>query len=239
MSKLSISPWRRKLGHNPRYSVYDGREQLGSIFESEGVFTAVDADGNLVTIGLGNYVRQQHEHLLIARRGDFPCSQPANRPSSVIEAPRREHSRKPDEVYEIIERMYPELPKIELFARKTRPGWDAWGNEIAQVAADRSAFSLTDTRNPADKAGVTARNPTACDEVKVITPDAGAAVETGVACGKILASCWRTRLTATTPFWSAARISVRLAGISLLRGYALPPVFTHCGGCYGDPLLFS
>jgi len=80
-------------------------------------------------LGLGYYVRNRHELLLIATRGDFPCPQPANRPSSVIEAPRREHSRKPNEAYALIERMYPELPKIELFARNTRPGWDAWGNE--------------------------------------------------------------------------------------------------------------
>lgn len=40
-----------------------------------------------------------------------------------------EHSRKPDEAYELIERIYPELPKIELFARQARPGWAAWGNQ--------------------------------------------------------------------------------------------------------------
>jgi N6-adenosine-specific RNA methylase IME4 len=81
-------------------------------------------------IGLGYFVRNQHELLLVATRGDMPLPSPANRPSSVIDAPRREHSRKPDEAYALIERMYPELPKIELFARKARPGWDAWGNEI-------------------------------------------------------------------------------------------------------------
>jgi N6-adenosine-specific RNA methylase IME4 len=81
-------------------------------------------------IGLGYFVRNQHELLLVATRGDMPSPSPANRPSSVIDAPRREHSRKPDEAYALIERMYPELPKIELFARKARPGWDAWGNEI-------------------------------------------------------------------------------------------------------------
>ena len=44
-----------------------------------------------------------------------------------IVVPRREHSRKPDEAYELIERMYPDLPRIELFARQARPGWDAMG----------------------------------------------------------------------------------------------------------------
>src|SRR5262249_6360161 len=68
-------------------------------------------------IGLGYFVRNQHELLLVATKGAMPSPSPANRPPSVISAPRREHSRKPDEAYEMIERMYPELPKIELFAR--------------------------------------------------------------------------------------------------------------------------
>jgi N6-adenosine-specific RNA methylase IME4/ParB-like chromosome segregation protein Spo0J len=84
-------------------------------------------------IGMGNYVRQQHEHLLIARRGEIPTPAPDRRPSSVIRADRREHSRKPDEAYELIERMYPELPKIELFARNSRPGWNAWGNQAPEA----------------------------------------------------------------------------------------------------------
>ena len=81
-------------------------------------------------IGLGYFVRNQHELLLVATRGDMPSPSPANRPPSVISAPRREHSRKPDEAYALIERMYPELPRIELFARQTRPGWARWGNEV-------------------------------------------------------------------------------------------------------------
>jgi N6-adenosine-specific RNA methylase IME4 len=86
---------------------------------------------------LGYRLRNQHELLIIGRRGDMPTPLPANRPPSVINAARREHSRKPDEVYGLIERMYSELPKIELFARGTsRPGWDTWGNEVATEAAE-------------------------------------------------------------------------------------------------------
>jgi N6-adenosine-specific RNA methylase IME4 len=48
----------------------------------------------------------------------------------VIVAPRGRHSEKPDAVYEMIERDYPSLPKIELFARARRDGWRAWGNEL-------------------------------------------------------------------------------------------------------------
>src|SRR5262249_42799179 len=58
-------------------------------------------------IGLGYFVRNQHELLLVATRGDMPSPSPANRPPSAISAPRREHSRKPDQAYEMIEHMYP------------------------------------------------------------------------------------------------------------------------------------
>jgi N6-adenosine-specific RNA methylase IME4 len=88
-------------------------------------------------IGLGFFIRGQHELMLIATRGDMPSPLPANRPPSVITAPRREHSRKPDEAYEMIERMYRQLPKIELFARQARPGWEVWGNEVgAEIGPD-------------------------------------------------------------------------------------------------------
>jgi len=79
--------------------------------------------------GLGYWVRNQHELLLIGARGNMRTPAEGTRPPSIIEAPKREHSRKPDEAYGLIERMYPDLPKIELFARNARPGWVAWGNQ--------------------------------------------------------------------------------------------------------------
>jgi N6-adenosine-specific RNA methylase IME4/ParB-like chromosome segregation protein Spo0J len=88
------------------------------------------------SIGLGFWVRHRHEHLLIGRRGDMPTPLPALRPDSVIDAPKREHSRKPDEAYQVIERMFPALPKIELFARNARDGWAAWGNQAPAAAND-------------------------------------------------------------------------------------------------------
>ena len=86
-------------------------------------------------IGAGHWVRQQHEHLLICRRGEFPTPAPDQRPRSVLRVKRREHSRKPDEAYELIERMFPDLPKIELFARNARPSWACWGNQAPEAAA--------------------------------------------------------------------------------------------------------
>lgn len=82
-------------------------------------------------IGMGYYVRAQHELLLIARRGEMSPPNEFARPASVIHAPRLAHSAKPESVYELLERMYPGVPRIELFARSERDGWDSWGNEVA------------------------------------------------------------------------------------------------------------
>lgn len=82
--------------------------------------------------GLGAYARQQHELLLIAKRGKgLPVPKGKNRPSSVIEARRRKHSAKPFVVYTLIEQMFPEYEndRLEMFARKARRGWLAWGNQ--------------------------------------------------------------------------------------------------------------
>lgn len=81
--------------------------------------------------GVGHYVRGRHELLYICTRGSFtPLDKHLSPPiGSVLEAPLQEHSRKPDEVYGIIERLYPHTTRIELFARQQRDGWDAWGNE--------------------------------------------------------------------------------------------------------------
>lgn len=77
--------------------------------------------------GSGWWVRTYHELLLIGSHGSFT---PAFLPDSVFDAPVTEHSRKPDEVYDIIEKMYPDAKYLELFARRPRDGWAAFGNEV-------------------------------------------------------------------------------------------------------------
>lgn len=81
-------------------------------------------------IGTGYYVRGQHELLLIGVKGDTHPPEEGARPPSVLEAPRREHSQKPDEVYALIERMYPNSKWLELFARQRREGWTSWGGQL-------------------------------------------------------------------------------------------------------------
>lgn len=83
--------------------------------------------------GQGTYFRQGHEVLMIATRGCVPEVPYDARPPSVLKFKRREHSRKPDELYQIIDRMYPELNKVELFCRgEPAQGWTGWGNECTQ-----------------------------------------------------------------------------------------------------------
>jgi len=81
-------------------------------------------------IGMGYYFRQQHELLLVAARGELPVPLPTNRPPSVLRIKRSEtHSEKPVEVYGMIEGMYPDFARVELFARSRREGWAQWGNQ--------------------------------------------------------------------------------------------------------------
>lgn len=80
-------------------------------------------------IGMGYHARNQHEILLIAKRGEIPPPPPGTQPSSVHREKRGEHSAKPLFYYEMIESAYPQLPKIELFCRSPREGWAAWGNQ--------------------------------------------------------------------------------------------------------------
>jgi N6-adenosine-specific RNA methylase IME4 len=78
--------------------------------------------------GLGNYTRANTEPCLLGIRGSMP---PAVKDvQALIVSPVREHSRKPDEQYGKIERLYPGVPKVELFARRKWTGWDTWGDEI-------------------------------------------------------------------------------------------------------------
>jgi len=78
-------------------------------------------------VGLGLTVRHQTEIVLLARRGN--CRRQRKDIRELILAPRREHSRKPDEFYRRVE-AYCEGPYADLFARECRPNWCTWGDEV-------------------------------------------------------------------------------------------------------------
>lgn len=79
--------------------------------------------------GTGYTTRKGVEPLLLGRRGS--PKRLFKGEGDILLAARREHSRKPDAIFQIIER-YCCGPRIELFAREERPGWDAWGNEVGK-----------------------------------------------------------------------------------------------------------
>lgn len=78
--------------------------------------------------GVGHYTRSNCEVCLIAVKGK-PIKI-SNKISSVLIAPRERHSKKPDIVREKIVQLCGDIPRLELFARESAPGWDVWGNEV-------------------------------------------------------------------------------------------------------------
>jgi N6-adenosine-specific RNA methylase IME4 len=80
-------------------------------------------------IGLGFWFRNQHEVLIVATKGAVPAPAHGTQWSSLIEEPRERHSEKPEAFYELIESYFPNLLKLELFARNGRDGWKCWGFE--------------------------------------------------------------------------------------------------------------
>lgn len=89
--------------------------------------TVLPLDERDLHVGLGLTTRKNAEFVLLGRRGN--ARRIAKDVREVILAPVREHSRKPDQVPQRIER-YCEGPYLELFARTQRPGWASWGNEL-------------------------------------------------------------------------------------------------------------
>jgi N6-adenosine-specific RNA methylase IME4 len=83
-------------------------------------------------MGLGYWTRQDTEFCLLATKGKPQRLSRAVRQG--LTAPRRLHSQKPDEVRERIEQLVPG-PYVELFARTSRPGWDAWGHQEGTLDA--------------------------------------------------------------------------------------------------------
>ena len=80
--------------------------------------------------GYGDWLRGQTEHAILAVRGHPVVTNGHGQPT-LLTAPVRGHSQKPDEFYSLVESLCPAPRYLELFARKARPGWDVWGDEVA------------------------------------------------------------------------------------------------------------
>lgn len=114
-------------------AILDGAEFVARAWgfkpKAELTWVKMRKDGKKPRIGMGRSVRNSHESAIIAMRGR-PARLSKSEPS-VIFAPRAEHSRKPDEAYALIERLY-EGPRVELFATRERPGWTTYGTSVGR-----------------------------------------------------------------------------------------------------------
>jgi N6-adenosine-specific RNA methylase IME4 len=103
-------------------------EQWGFTYKSMLVWHKVRKDGGPDGRGVGFYFRNVTEPVLFGVRGNLRTLPPGRRQVNFLASQKREHSRKPEEIFPIIEACSPG-PYLELFARYPRPGWQVWGNE--------------------------------------------------------------------------------------------------------------
>lgn len=98
-------------------------------------------DGGPDRRGVGFYFRNVTEMILFGVRGkNARTLQPGRSQENIISSRKREHSRKPDEQYELIEACS-FGPRIELFARGPRKGWFVWGNQAEEYTPDWETYS--------------------------------------------------------------------------------------------------
>lgn len=104
-------------------------KRWGFTYKTNLVWYKVRKDGGPDGRGVGFYFRNVTELVLFGVRGSTRTFQPGRRQVNVVVKQKREHSRKPDELYSIIESCSPG-PYLELFARHRRDDWMHWGNEV-------------------------------------------------------------------------------------------------------------
>lgn len=124
----------------PNALVLEGLEVMrrwGFTYKTNLVWYKVRRDGGPDGRGVGFYFRNVTELVLFGTRGNLRTFAPGRRQVNVLASRKREHSRKPDQLYDIIEDCSPG-PYLEMFARHPRMGWRQWGNE-AEPSGDEDA----------------------------------------------------------------------------------------------------
>ncbi len=103
-------------------------EAWGFTYKTNLVWYKIRKDGGPDGRGVGFYFRNVTELVLFGVRGSMRTLSPGRTQVNLLSTRKREHSRKPDEIYDLVEACSPG-PYLELFARFRRPGWGQWGNE--------------------------------------------------------------------------------------------------------------
>lgn len=113
----------------------------GFTYKTNLIWHKVRKDGGPDGRGVGFYFRNTTELVLFGVRGKNARTLPRGRSQvNIIRTQKREHSRKPDEAYDIIEGCS-SGPYLELFSRGTRPGWTAWGNQAEEYYPDWPTYA--------------------------------------------------------------------------------------------------
>lgn len=113
----------------------DAMRAWGFTYKSEIIWRKVTRNGKL-RMGTGYRVRTMHEPILVGTMGN-----PLHKPfPSIIDGIAREHSRKPDEFYRMVDRYAGRLSfRADVFCRQSRPGWASFGNEATKFDAEAHA----------------------------------------------------------------------------------------------------
>lgn len=151
---LSLNEMKRlpvgDLGANPSHLYMwcpnallpDGLELMkawGYTYKTNLIWYKVRKDGGPDGRGVGFYFRNVTELVLFGIKGKLRTLPPARSQTNIIVQRKREHSKKPDEQYQLIEDCSPG-PYLELFARERQPHWDAWGDQVDTYEQSRPRY---------------------------------------------------------------------------------------------------
>ncbi len=115
-------------------------EAWGFKYKTNLIWHKIRKDGGPDGRGVGFYFRNTTEIILFGIRGKIRTLAPGRTQVNIIKTQKREHSKKPDELYDIIEACSPG-PYLELFARGKRKKWDQWGNQVDDYSPDWPTYS--------------------------------------------------------------------------------------------------
>lgn len=140
--EIPVSSIAKKQSHLylwvPNALLPEGLEVLkswGFQYKTNLIWHKVRKDGGPDGRGVGFYFRNTTEIILFGVRGNLRTLDPGRSQVNIIRTQKREHSKKPDELYDIIQACSPG-PYLELFARGNRKGWTQWGNQVDNYEPD-------------------------------------------------------------------------------------------------------
>jgi N6-adenosine-specific RNA methylase IME4 len=122
----------------------------GFQYKTNMIWHKIRKDGGPDGRGVGFYFRNTTEIILFGTKGSLRTLKPGRSQVNIIKTQKREHSRKPDELYEIIEACSPG-PYLEIFARGARKGWAVFGNQSEKYDITWDTYAHNSQRRPKSK----------------------------------------------------------------------------------------